>query len=79
MAKLFNGKIFSLYSQVALIDNEVLNSYPEWQTGEESVVYGPYGIAVATKGDFLINVIVSTEIVIGCHQHLVDVEIIVGK
>lgn len=47
-----------MYSQIALLDAESDESYPEWQTGEENVVFGSKGIAVATKGDIKVDVAV---------------------
>lgn len=39
------------YAQVALFDPEVSDAYPNWVTGEEEVVFGPSGVAVATRPD----------------------------
>ncbi len=46
----------ALYGQVALIDAEDPNSYPQWETGEEALVFGPKGVAVAAKIDQLIEI-----------------------
>jgi hypothetical protein len=35
MEEKFRGKFLALYSQIALIDAEAPDAYPEWATGEE--------------------------------------------
>jgi hypothetical protein len=62
MNEIFQGEILSLYSQIGLFDKENKNSYPEWITGEENAIIASRGVAVATKGDSKIKVIVSTDI-----------------
>lgn len=79
MPELFRGEILSLYSQVALVDYVKKNSYPEWQTGEETFVYSPFGIAVATKGDSRIEVIVSTGVTKEYGNLLAEIELSIGK
>jgi hypothetical protein len=39
------------YAQIALIDPDEPDSYPQWSTGQESVVFGEFGVAVATRPD----------------------------
>ncbi len=48
MTVLYSGNIYIQYNQVALIDEEDTDSYPQWETGTESAVSGEKGIAVAT-------------------------------
>lgn len=79
MPELFRGEILSLYSQVALFDFERKDSYPEWQTGEESFVYNQFGIAVATKCDTRIEVVVSTDVITEYGNHLAEFELEIGK
>lgn len=49
---------FSLYSQVAFIDAASEDSYPQWETGLESIVFNQRGVAVATASDQMIKIIV---------------------
>jgi hypothetical protein len=39
------------YAQVALFDPENPDSYPDWGTGDEAMVFGPSGVAVGTRPD----------------------------
>jgi hypothetical protein len=55
---LFTGRVYALYAQVALLDAEDKNSYPQWQTGDEHAVVGSKGIVVATAPDLEIEVVV---------------------
>lgn len=55
---LFRGLIFTLHSQVILLDNEADHGFPEMRTGAESVAFGEQGVVVATKEDFETEVIV---------------------
>lgn len=55
---LFIGSIFSLRSQVILLDNEANYGFPKMRTGAESVVFGEQGVVVATKEDYETQVIV---------------------
>ena len=61
MTEIFKGTFSALYSQIGLYDTEDRNSYPSWETGSELVVFGDKGVAVSTKGDTYISVIVCTE------------------
>jgi len=61
MVEIVNGSFLALYSQIGLYDTEDRNSYPSWETGSELVVFGDKGVAVSTKGDTYISVIVCTE------------------
>jgi hypothetical protein len=54
----YKGRAFALYSQVALVDAEDANAYPEWVTGAEIAVLGPKGVAVSTLGDTQVEIIV---------------------
>ncbi len=58
MQQILEGKFFALYSQIALIDAEDPDAYPEWKTGEENAVLGPKGVVIATQGDIKVDVIV---------------------
>jgi hypothetical protein len=51
MEELYKGKHSVQYSQVALFDAEDTNSYPQFETGEEAVIFGSKGVAVATAND----------------------------
>ena len=55
---LFSELIFSLHSQVILLDNEVNHGFPKMRTGAESVAFGEQGVVVATKEDFETEVVV---------------------
>jgi hypothetical protein len=55
---LFQGPIFTLHSQVILLDNEADQGFPKMRTGSESVAYGEQGVVVAVKEDFETEVIV---------------------
>jgi hypothetical protein len=55
---LFRGPIFTLHSQVILLDNEADRGFPKMRTGAESVVFGEQGVVVATKEDFETEVVV---------------------
>lgn len=50
---LYEGSIFSTHAQVGLYDVQYAfeGSYPEFETGEEEVVFGPRGVVVATAPD----------------------------
>jgi hypothetical protein len=56
--ELIRKKFLALNYQIALVDFEDPNSYPQWITGEENAVLGPKGIAVATPSDGDIETIV---------------------
>ncbi|MEN4013075.1 MAG: hypothetical protein ROW48_13650 [Bellilinea sp.] len=58
MEKIFDGNFLTLYSQIGLYDTEDPSSYPSWETGTEALVFSDKGVAVATKGDHLIHVLV---------------------
>jgi hypothetical protein len=55
---LFRGFIYTLHSQVILLDNEVDNGFPKMRTGAESVAFGDQGVVVAVKEDFETEVVV---------------------
>lgn len=55
---LFDEEIYGSYSQVAIFDAEDKDSYPQWKTGDEYVVFGFRGAVVATAADQVIHVIV---------------------
>lgn len=51
MPERFCGRFLTPYAQVALIDAESADdSYPQWETGEEDVIFGSKGVVVATAG-----------------------------
>jgi hypothetical protein len=58
---LYAGSVYALHAQVALLDAEGEDSYPEWKTGTEEAVLGPRGIAVATAGDTEIEIVVCSD------------------
>jgi len=58
---IFTGKILALYGQISLIDAEDVNSYPQWETGEEIAIIGPKGVAVSTLIDHQIEVLIFTD------------------
>lgn len=58
MNEIFRGSFLSLYAQIALFDAEDPDSYPQWETGEERIVFGKKGVAVATAGDVNVEVVV---------------------
>ena len=60
MTKLLDTKIYVQYSQLAILDAEDKSSYPQWETGEELIVFGEKGIIVATENDTKVNTIVSS-------------------
>lgn len=55
---LFKGPIFTLRSQVVLLDNEADDGFPQMRNGSESVAFGWQGVVVATKEDFETEIIV---------------------
>lgn len=73
------GKIYGLYSQVALFDAETKDSYPQWKTGDEDIVFGPRGAVVATATDQPIEVLVCRGR--GSPEHVLCVsgEILIGN
>lgn len=76
---LFSGKVFTLYSQVGFVDVESKDTYPQWKTGEEIVVFGLHGVAVATAGDRLIDVLVCKGKIEIQYTLCVSGEILVGN
>ncbi len=57
---IFSGMISAEYAQLGLFDAEDPNAYPEWETGEENVVFGPRGIAVSAAPSEDVWVVVHT-------------------
>ena len=55
---LFRGNIYTLHSQVILLDNEADRGFPKMRTGSESVAFGDQGVVVATVEDLNTEVIV---------------------
>jgi len=53
---IFTGKVTALYGQVSLVDAEDVNSYPQWETGEEIVIIGPKGVVVSALIDHQIEI-----------------------
>jgi hypothetical protein len=76
---LFSGKVFSLYSQVALFDAEIKDSYPQWKAGDELVVFGSHGVAVVTAGDQQVDVLVCKGKIDSRHALCISGEIFVGN
>jgi hypothetical protein len=58
MQQIHQKQVFALYAQIALFDAEDQDSYPQWETGTEEVIFGPKGVAVATAGDTYVDVVV---------------------
>lgn len=75
---IFDGKIYGLFSQVALFCAEAKNAYPQWKTGDEHVVFGQRGVVVATATDQPIEVIVYTGKEKPEHVLCVSGEILIG-
>jgi hypothetical protein len=77
---LYSGQVFTAYAQIALFDNEHKNSYPQWIVGNEAIVFGQRGVAVATAVDKSIDVKVFKGTIIP-DQYLLCVlgEIIIGN
>ncbi len=44
-------KVLALYSQVALFDAKTEDTYPQWRTGDEAVVFGRHGVVVSVAND----------------------------
>jgi hypothetical protein len=55
---LFKGHIYTLHSQVILLDNKADHGFPKMRTGAESVAFGDQGVVVAVKEDFETEVVV---------------------
>lgn len=76
----FEGKVFALYSQIALFDAEKKDAYPQWKAGKEIIVFGLSGVVVVTAGDKLIDVVVCKGKVVPQQYALcISGEIIVGN
>lgn len=76
---LFNGKVFTLYSQVGLVDVEIKDAYPQWKTGEEAVVFGLHGVAVATASDTQVDVLVCQGEIEIPYKLCISGEILIGN
>jgi hypothetical protein len=59
MKVIYQGKSLAHYNQIALIDEEDKDSYPQWETSIEPAVFGPKGIAVGTVPDAWIEITIS--------------------
>ena len=57
---LFSGDITAAYAQLGLYDAEDAESYPQWETGEEPILFGPKGVAVSVQLDADVSVEVHT-------------------
>jgi hypothetical protein len=57
---LFSGGITAAYAQLGLYDAEDADSYPQWETGEEPILFGPKGVAVSVQLDAEVSVEVHT-------------------
>jgi hypothetical protein len=55
---LFRAKVRSAHAQVGLWDAEDRDSYPQWESGEEAIVFGAKGVAVAVAPDAEVDVVV---------------------
>jgi hypothetical protein len=60
MKELLREKFKAHYYQIGLVDVEGPDAYPLWESGEESAVVGPKGIAVATPSDGYVETIILT-------------------
>jgi hypothetical protein len=58
MQELYRGQHSVQYSQVALFDAEDVESYPQFQTGQEPAVLGNKGICVATANDTDVEIVI---------------------
>ncbi len=57
---LFSGDITAAYAQLGLYDAQDADSYPQWETGEEPILFGPKGVAVSVQLDAEVSVEVHT-------------------
>jgi len=58
MEEITRGTFLALYSQIALVDAESPDAYPEWVTGDEIAIMNSKGVAVSALGDTLVDVVV---------------------
>jgi hypothetical protein len=57
MEEIMRANFYALHYQIHLLDAET-NDYPEWITGDENAVMNSSGVAVATVGDTLVEVVI---------------------
>jgi hypothetical protein len=53
---IFCGKAMAFYGQISLIDSEDINSYPQWETGDEISIIGLKGVVVSALIDHQIEI-----------------------
>lgn len=61
MQEIYRGQHSVQYSQIALFDAEDAESYPQFETGEESAVLGEKGVVITTANDTDVEVVVCQE------------------
>jgi hypothetical protein len=71
------NKYRSSYYQIAFFDAENPDSYPEWKTGKEIVIFGQYGVVVAVANDTDIEISVLIGKFIPNHKLCVSGEIFI--
>ncbi len=76
---LYKGRLLSIYSQIALIDTEIKDSYPQWKVGKETIVFGTHGVAVVTKPDQMIDAIVFEGADTQDHKYCLSGEVLFGN
>jgi hypothetical protein len=60
MEEILREKFLAHYYQIALVDYEGPESYPEWDNGEETAILGPKGVVVSTPTDGFVETLVLT-------------------
>ena len=58
MIEILREKFLAHYYQIALVDHEDPEAYPEWETGEEPAIASSKGIVVATPIDGYVETII---------------------
>ncbi len=79
MQEIYKGKHLVQYSQVALFDAEDVDSYPQFETGEEPAILGDKGVAVATVNDTDVEITVYKGTAESGLVHILSGEIQVGN
>lgn len=58
MTQIHKGMHLTHYGQVTLFNPTSPDAIPQWETGEEAVIFGSDGISVATKNDEEIEIFI---------------------
>jgi hypothetical protein len=77
--EIYRGKHSVQYSQVALFDAEDVDSYPQFETGEEQAIFGKKGVVVSTANDKEVDITVCEEKSELELFHVLSGEILVGS